>query len=196
MPNIKWQYLFPGVMSFLLCSQFLVAQSGGPTNFNAKLSGGNEVPAVSSKGAGTFKATLQNNNTQVAFELEYADLSGPATMAHIHFGQSFASGGVVVHLCGTGGTAACPGAAGKVSGTFGASRVVDAAAQGISAGELAEAIAAIRAGDAYVNIHTSQSPQGEIRGQLRRGQGVDGDDEEEEEKGNGNGKSKGKGKGN
>jgi hypothetical protein len=45
-------------------------------------------------------------------------------------------------------------------------------AQQISAGELAEVIAAIRAGAAYANVHTNLSPAGEIRGQIgndRRG---------------------------
>ena len=36
-----------------------------------------------------------------------------------------------------------------------------------SCGELAEVIAAIRAGSAYANVHTSLSPGGEIRGQIR-----------------------------
>jgi len=190
-----WQYLFPVVTLTLLASQFLAGQSGGPTSFSAKLVGANEVPAVSTKGSGQFRGTLQPNNTEIAFELEYADLSGPATMAHIHFGQSFATGGIVVHLCGTGGTAACPGAAGKVTGTFGASRVVDVAAQGISAGEFAELLAALRAGNAYVNVHTSQSPQGEIRGQVKRGGGVGRDDDDDDDD-DGKGKGKGKGKGN
>jgi hypothetical protein len=191
-----WQCLFPVVTLTLLAYQFLSGQSGGPSNFNAKLVGANEVPAVSTKGSGEFRGTLQSNGTEIAFELEYADLSGPATMAHIHFGQRFATGGVMVHLCGTGGTAACPGSAGKVAGLFGASRVVDVAAQGISAGEFAELLAALRAGNAYVNVHTAQSPQGEIRGQVRPGRGVGGDDNEEDEEGKGKGKGKGKSQGN
>ncbi len=39
--------------------------------------------------------------------------------------------------------------------------------QQILAGELAEVIAAIRAGVAYANVHTTLSPGGEIRGQIR-----------------------------
>jgi hypothetical protein len=41
-----------------------------------------------------------------------------------------------------------------------------AAPQQITDGELAEVIAAIRAGVAYVNVHTTPSPGGEVRGQL------------------------------
>jgi hypothetical protein len=49
-----------------------------------------------------------------------------------------------------------------------------AATQQIVDGELEEVIAAIRAGAAYANVHTTPSPGGEIRGQIgndRRGQG-------------------------
>ena len=200
MKSTAWRYGFASLILVLLVAPFLSGQGGGPSNFNSKLSGDGEVPAVSSKGGGEFRATVQNNNTEMAFSLEYNGLSGPATMAHIHFGQSFTTGGVVVHLCGSGGAAACPGAAGTVTGAIGASRVVDATTQGISAGEFAEVLAAIRAGNAYVNIHTTQSPPGEIRGQLKPGRGVTGDDagdeEEEEGAGNGRGRGQGKGKGN
>ena len=41
------------------------------------------------------------------------------------------------------------------------------APQQLTAGDLAEIIAAIRAGAAYANVHTNLSPGGEIRGQIR-----------------------------
>jgi len=39
--------------------------------------------------------------------------------------------------------------------------------QQLTAGDLADVIKAIRAGVAYANVHTSVSPGGEIRGQIR-----------------------------
>lgn len=39
-------------------------------------------------------------------------------------------------------------------------------AQGLTAGDLKSLIAAIRSGSAYVNVHTTRFPAGEIRGQL------------------------------
>ena len=47
-----------------------------------------------------------------------------------------------------------------------AASVIGPAGQGISAGEFAELIRAIRSGNAYVNVHTMTFPAGEIRGQL------------------------------
>jgi hypothetical protein len=41
-----------------------------------------------------------------------------------------------------------------------------AAAQGIAAGEFGELVAALRAGRAYANVHTTKFPPGEIRGQI------------------------------
>ena len=40
------------------------------------------------------------------------------------------------------------------------------AAQQVTAGELEEVIAAMRSAVAYVNVHTTLSPGGEIRGQI------------------------------
>jgi hypothetical protein len=45
--------------------------------------------------------------------------------------------------------------------------VTGPAGQGVAAGELADLIRAIRAGAAYVNVHTATYPTGEIRGQIR-----------------------------
>jgi len=41
------------------------------------------------------------------------------------------------------------------------------APQQLAAGDLAAVVAAIRAGAAYANVHTTPSPGGEIRGQIR-----------------------------
>jgi hypothetical protein len=140
------------------------------------LIGYEEVPAVSTVASGEFRARISRDESELAYTLSYADLEGAVQQAHIHFGQFGVNGGISVFLCsnlgnGPAGTPACPDPPATVSGTLRADDVVGPAGQGIAATELAELIRAIRAGVAYVNVHSSKFTGGEIRGQLDRGHG-------------------------
>jgi hypothetical protein len=133
--------------------------------FLTRLEGFDEVPAVSTTGRGTFRARLSGST--IEFELSYAGLSGPATAAHIHFGQKDVNGGVSAFLCGGGGKPACPGGtSATVTGTIVAADIVGPADQGIAAGEIAELIRALSLGTAYANVHTGAFRNGEVRGQI------------------------------
>jgi hypothetical protein len=55
---------------------------------------------------------------------------------------------------------------GAVSGVLTQANMIGPAGQGIEPAEFAEIVAAIRAGVAYVNVHSSVFLGGEIRGQL------------------------------
>lgn len=137
-----------------------------------RLRGFDEVPAISSPGGGRFRATLETDS--ITWEMSYFNLRTPVQQAHIHFAQRGVNGGVMVFLCSNlssapAGVPACPPSPGEVSGVIHASDVVSSTAaqgQGISPGELSEVLRAIRAGIAYVNVHTEAYPAGEIRGQL------------------------------
>jgi hypothetical protein len=74
---------------------------------------------------------------------------------------------VAAFLCGGGGKPACPPAGGTITGTITAADVVAIPTQNLAAGDLASLMKAIRAGVAYVNVHTTNFPSGEIRGQIR-----------------------------
>jgi CHRD domain len=150
----------------------------GPGQFRARLSGFQEVPAISTRGRAEFQARLRDSAT-LEFELRYSDLEGGnPSAAHIHLGQPGVNGGVVAFLCGGGGKPACPSAAsGTVTGTIVAGDIQALTAQGIAAGEFDEVVAALRAGVTYANVHTSTYGGGEIRGQIgRRNGGRDDDD--------------------
>lgn len=139
----------------------------------ARLKGYQEVPAVSSGASGRFKASLDKTLGSLHYELTYSDLEGTVTQSHIHFGQRGVNGGIMVFLCsnlgnGPAGTPACLVPGGTVSGTLSAvTMVAGANAQGVAPGEFAEMLRAIRAGVAYVNVHSTLFPGGEIRGQLK-----------------------------
>jgi hypothetical protein len=142
----------------------------GEGQFRAKLTGFQEVPANNT--AGHARLRLSMSNTEMTFQLDYADLSGPPLVAHIHVGQRNVNGGVSVFFCGGGGKPACPASSsGSISGTITAANVVGPVAQGYDPGDLAPVEKAIRAGVAYANMHTTKFPGGEIRGQIRRGHG-------------------------
>lgn len=130
-----------------------------------------EVPALSSSGSGEFRARISNDGSQIQYELTYDGMTDSPTQAHIHFGQKSVNGGISVFLCsnlgnGPVGTQACPAQPGVITGTITAADVIGPTGQGIAAGELAELVSAIRAGAAYVNVHTVAFPGGEIRSQL------------------------------
>jgi hypothetical protein len=133
----------------------------------AALLGVHETPSVSTPAVGRFRAVIDEDSGVINFTLTYDGLSGSATASHLHFGERHVAGGVMMWICGGGGQLPCPaGTSAEITGTIAAANVTGPAAQGIAAGEFAEAIAAIRAGASYVNVHTATFPAGEIRGQV------------------------------
>jgi hypothetical protein len=68
-------------------------------------------------------------------------------------------------LCGGGNKPPCP-QSGTVSGTIVAADVQAIGTQGVEAGSFDDFFNAIKAGDAYANVHTDLFPSGAIRGRL------------------------------
>ncbi|WP_442497958.1 CHRD domain-containing protein [Methylobacter sp. sgz302048] len=153
------------VVLFLPLLDTLATEQPNQNSFNTTLSGFQEVPAISTTGTGEFRAQLDEAGTALTYELEYSGLEGTATVAHVHFGQRGVNGGISFFLCGGGNKPPCP-AQGTVTGTVTAADVVGPAEQGISPGDGAEIIAAMRNGVTYANVHTDEHPNGEIRGQI------------------------------
>jgi CHRD domain len=139
--------------------------------FALKLTGFQETPlTLSSPASGEFEARIVDHDNQIDWELSYRGFPTNVLQAHIHFGARAITGGISIFLCtnlgnGPAGTQPCP-QMGTISGHIRAADVIGPAGQGIAPGELAEIIAAIRAGAAYVNVHTTQFPGGEIRAQF------------------------------
>jgi hypothetical protein len=139
---------------------------------HATLSSHHEVPALSTPGAGSFRAKVDVAAGTIHWELQYANLEADTLQSHIHFGQAGVNGGVSAFLCtnlgnGPAGTLACPARSGTLSGVITAATVIGPSGQGIAPGEFAALAAAILDRTAYVNVHTTAWPGGEIRGQIR-----------------------------
>nr|MBO2476347.1 hypothetical protein [Bacillota bacterium] len=135
--------------------------------FQAELSGFQEVPPILTAGTGTFRAELARDGQSIGFELAFSGLRAPVTVAHLHFGQPGVNGGVFAFLCGGGGKPACPQQGGSVQGTISPADIVAVPEQGLAAGDWEGALRILRAGAAYANVHSTQFPAGEIRGQVR-----------------------------
>jgi len=168
----------------LVSAATVVLAQGGFKKISEILSGYEETAAsgggaVSTTGNGTFNARISNDGTQIEWELSYNDLEGAVQQAHIHFGQKAITGPISVFLCtnlgnGPAGTQPCPAPPATISGVITAADVTNLANErGISAGELDELIAAIRAGATYVNVHSTRWPGGEIRSQIDGNSGHD-----------------------
>ncbi len=142
-----------------------LADEGGQS-FNATLSGYREVPPINSAATGSFTAVVSADHSTISYTLTYSGFASTPTAAHLHFAQKGVAGGVVAFLCGGGSAPACPGS-GSVSGTITAADVQAVPAQGIAAGDLAAVLRAMGARRIYVNVHSVNFPNGEIRGQVR-----------------------------
>jgi CHRD domain len=130
--------------------------SANDLKFTAELTGAQERPTpVTTEGEG--EAKFESDGTSVAFELKWKDLSSPAISAHIHCGGPEETGPVGVTLFA--GTMATEG---EVQGSFTAPDAGNACGWVT----LADVLGAMATGDAYVNVHTTRFPGGEIRGHV------------------------------
>ena len=125
--------------------------------------GGNEHPATDSHGAGTATFRLSDDGTSLDYRLIVANIAD-VTQSHIHIGPASGNGPVVVFLFGfVAGGVTQNGV--LAEGTITQANLIPRPAIGFG-GTMAELIAAMRAGNAYVNVHTVAHPGGEIRAQF------------------------------
>jgi CHRD domain len=136
------------------------------TEFEATLSGSEEVPAVSTPASGS--ATVSIQGSAIVYRVDVANIEN-VVVSHIHVAPPGENGDVRMNLCNTDDTPDC-----STTGTGVLVEGSNGIAQGITFDSL---VSAIRAGNAYVNVHTSDGvepantgpgdfPGGEIRGQL------------------------------
>jgi hypothetical protein len=133
---------------------FVYAQS----KFRAKLDANNEVPPVNSTAEGV--ATFKVKDDTIKSKINITGISD-VTMAHIHAGKKGENGDPIVDLLKTGDKSKTATGV-MIEGNFTASDL-----QGPMKGKaLTDLQSAMATEDTYVNIHTPQHPDGEIRGQI------------------------------
>ena len=170
MSKLVFRAVALGAMVLLIGAGAYAVAGADSGNFRASLNGYEENPDISTVAHGSFVARLSNDGDSIHYELSYSGLEGTVSAAHVHFGKPAVNGGVSFFLCNGPTTPACP-QAGTVEGDIEAADVIGPTGQGIEAGNLAEIVAAMKAGHAYANVHSSKWPGGEIRGQIGPGLG-------------------------
>jgi hypothetical protein len=146
-------------MLLLVLALAAPAAAGSQRNFRAHLAGRNEVPPVDTNATGQAIFQLSKDGSELSYKLIVANIENVAA-AHIHCGVVGVAGPVGVTLSG-----AAP--AGRFDGIL-AQGTITTPNPGNSCGwtDLGEVLDAILSANAYVNVHTTANPGGEIRGQI------------------------------
>jgi hypothetical protein len=133
-------------------------------NFRAHLSGDQEVPPVETRATGQAIFQLSKDGTELSYKLIVANIED-LRMAHIHLAPAGVNGPVVAWLYPSAPPAQL--IPGRFNGVLAEGIITEANLVGPLAGlPFSSLIDAMKAGDTYVNVHTSTYPGGEIRGQI------------------------------
>jgi hypothetical protein len=133
-------------------------------NLTATLSGGEETPApgLNTGAVGTAEVGVDLTNREVVVNLRLFNLPTGTTAGHIHAGARGTAGPVILDFTFPAGRT------GDLPITFRLGESSFRARPEIGITTLDDALQTIVGGNSYVNIHTTQYPAGEIRGQLTR----------------------------
>lgn len=133
--------------------------------FKATLDGNQEVPAIQTRAAGVAKYQLTDAGTRLSFDHYFRRLRN-VTAAHLHLGAAGANGPVVAFLLPADldpRSREAKTARFRIKGELGSGDLTGP----LSGQPLDALISQIEAGNVYINIHTAQNPDGEIRGQVQ-----------------------------
>jgi hypothetical protein len=120
--------------------------------FHANMSGANEVPATLSSAKGIAVVHLSHDKTMLHVQAFFTGLSSAITGAHLHIAKPGTGGPVIVDLA-----------------PYLHGNMIDAHLRTYAWGARLDSLLA---GDVYINVHTTDNPNGEIRGQLMMAQGL------------------------
>ncbi len=117
--------------------------------FTGNLNSAQEVPANASTATGFGRVTLNDTETQITVSLNFSGLSSNQTASHIHgAAPPGANAGILFNIGSTGAT----------SGTF----------NDLFFNVTSVQAAQLKTGQFYFNVHSTNFPGGEIRGQILR----------------------------
>ena len=131
--------------------------------FSVQLSGSEEVPPVDTKATGSAEFTAPHFDN-MGYSVNVSNMI-KVTAAHIHSGKTGENGPIVVTLFKT--ESPSPE---SMNGILTSGNITNADLEGPMAGKtLIDLNKAMELGETYVNVHTEEHPNGEIRGQIKGG---------------------------
>ncbi len=155
---------------FLAVSSTAIAGTDEDLRFEANLNGAQEVPSVDTDTTGKVEVRFDEGLGSAKFRLKVRN-GVAVTQAHLHCARARRNGPVVVFVFGF-----VPGGF-NVDGELAEFTLTDAniaavgadciPTTGFSANTIADLAEAMSEGNIYVDVHTVDSPYGEIRGQLK-----------------------------
>jgi len=157
--------LFAGILALAFAAGGCGNQSADKADFVAQLTGVEQVPSVVTSASGTASFWINQDGTEIRYKLSVAGLND-VTMAHLHLGEAGKNGPPVVWLY----PSAPPPKeiAGPSNGVLSEGTINASNLAGPMAGKtIADLVASIKAHSIYVNVHTQEHADGEIRGQLQ-----------------------------
>ncbi len=162
-----------GGIAVTACSEsYAVLSDAAPrkVNYVATLTGGAEVPAVTTTASGWATWVLEDANT-IQYELFVAGIDS-ITMAHFHAAPAGQNGPIMAWFVPT-DAARAPGT-GSISvpaagGILRQNRVSRASLAMVAPFTWDSLVTRMAAGTVYLNVHTRRNPGGEVRGQIVSG---------------------------
>ena len=157
----------------IACLMFSAVAKADQIVLTTTLTGAQEVPPTGSPGIGSALVTLDTVTNLLTVNVSFAGLGSPTIASHIHCCTPPGANAIVATTVPT-----FPGfPLGVTTGTYLMTFDLTLASTynpafitahgGTVAGAQAAFIAGLTSGQTYLNIHTSQFPGGEIRGQLQ-----------------------------
>lgn len=157
MRRLVLSFVFLFVLSLAVAGVALAAIE----RYSASLSGAQETPPVVTTAQGSARLA-KVSDTRVTYSFTVSNIDN-VTMAHIHLAPRGVAGQVVVNLrapstCTVGATSI------TCQGTITRARLTGP----LRGRPLSALVTAMNRGRTYVNVHTVEFPNGEVRGQIRR----------------------------
>jgi hypothetical protein len=155
----KLKVLMLVVLAAFFAASTCYAVTAKGQEFRAKLTPKEELKHPKSKAYGTAEFRVLKDGRELHYKIFVKDLKDPSA-AHIHVGKKGEDGPPIVTLLNT-------AKKGNQSGLMTEGTLTDKDLMGTYQGKhIEDLVNMMKSGDTYVNVHTADHPEGEIRGQI------------------------------